>query len=49
MGWINSTLICSPEELSFNLKYITKEDVLKNLNKYVKNSEYTEILTKLIS
>jgi glucose-1-phosphate thymidylyltransferase len=46
---INSTLICSPEEISFNLKYITKEDVLKNLNKYVKNSEYTEILTKLIS
>lgn len=46
---INSTLICSPEEISFNLKYISKEDVLKNLNKYFKNSEYSEILTKLIS
>ncbi len=45
---MNSTLICSPEEISFNLKYITKKDVLSNLNKYFQNSQYSEALNKLI-
>ena len=44
---INNTLICSPEEISYNLKLISKELILKNISKKL-NSDYYINLRKAI-
>ena len=44
---INNTLICSPEEIAFNLKLISESNLLKNMNKF-KNSEYFKKLKNTI-
>jgi len=36
---INNTLICSPEEIAYNLNLISREEVLSN-RKYISNSDY---------
>ena len=44
---INSTLICSPEEISYNLNLINKEIILENISKKI-NSDYYFNLKKAI-
>tara|TARA_Y100000590_G_scaffold136560_1_gene156310 strand:+ start:4159 stop:5016 length:858 start_codon:yes stop_codon:yes gene_type:complete len=44
---INNTLICSPEEIAFNLKLISESDFLKNINNF-KNSDYYQNLKNTI-
>ena len=45
---INNTLICSPEEISYNLKLITRDKILSDI-KDNKNSDYYLNLKKVIN
>ena len=44
---INNTLICSPEEIALNLKLISENQFLENINKF-KNSDYYQNLKNTI-
>ena len=44
---INNTLICSPEEIALNLKLISENEFLNNINNF-KNSDYYQNLKNTI-